>query len=78
MYELLEFITKNITGSESIEINETENDGVITYQIIAPKEVMGLLIGKEGKTVRAIRSLAKARAIIDNTKINLIIEEKTT
>lgn len=78
MLKLLEYLTREITDNKNIEVTETDTDGVKTYTVHAPKEVMGLLIGKEGKTIRAIRSLARARAIIDQEKVFVNIEEKTT
>lgn len=75
MKKLLAYITENLTGSKDVEIEETEDQGVKIYTIKAPKEVMGMLIGKEGRTARAIRSLAKAKAIIDQVNVNIRIEE---
>lgn len=76
MIELLKYITTNITGNENIQINREESEDAAFYTIHAPKEVMGLLIGKEGRTIRAIRTLAKARAIIDQEKILIRLEEQ--
>jgi predicted RNA-binding protein YlqC (UPF0109 family) len=78
MLKLLEHITQSITDNKDIEVTISETDGVKTFTVHAPKEVMGLLIGKEGKTIRAIRSLARARAIIDQEKVFVNIEENST
>lgn len=75
MKKLLEFITTEITGNKDIKIEESEEGELQIFTIRAPQEVMGLLIGKEGKTIRAIRSLARARAIIDNLKMAVKLEE---
>ena len=40
------------------------------------KEDMGLLIGKEGKTIRSIRSLVRAKAIKDGVRVKVEIVEK--
>lgn len=77
MKDLLEHITQNITGNKDVEVVESEVDGVHQYIVRAPKDVMGLLIGKEGRTIRAIRSLARARAIVKKTNINVNLEEVT-
>lgn len=76
MKDLLEYITKNITGEKKITVDESEAESVYQYVIKAPKDVMGLLIGKEGRTIRAIRSLARARAIVDQVNINVNLEER--
>ncbi|MBI2590644.1 MAG: KH domain-containing protein [Candidatus Blackburnbacteria bacterium] len=76
MIDLLTYITTHITGNNDIEVRENLVDGIHEYTISAPKDVMGLLIGKEGRTIRAIRSLARARAIIEQTGISVKLEEK--
>lgn len=75
MQKLLEYITQSITGNKDIKVEESKSGDLNIYTIRAPKEVMGTLIGKEGRTIRAIRSLARARAIIDQIAINIVLEE---
>jgi predicted RNA-binding protein YlqC (UPF0109 family) len=36
---------------------------------------MGLVIGKQGRTIRSIRDLAKAKAIKDNVRIRIELHE---
>lgn len=76
MDKLLRYLTEEITGNKDIEISQEDTEGVTNYTIKAPQSVMGMLIGKSGKTIRAIRSVCKARAIIDQTNINIRLEEK--
>ncbi|MBI2590680.1 MAG: KH domain-containing protein [Candidatus Blackburnbacteria bacterium] len=76
MIELLEYITQAITGEKGIKVEKDTSGDFITYTIKAPKAVMGLLIGKEGRTIRAIRTLARARAIVDQEKISIQLEEE--
>lgn len=76
MIDLLTYITTNISGNKDIEVVKNEIGGVHEYTVHAPKEVMGLLIGKEGRTIRAIRSLARARAIVEQVNITVKLEEK--
>lgn len=77
MLKLLEYLVKKITGNNEVKITENEQEGTSVYTVSAPKEVMGLLIGKEGKTIRAIRSLARARAIIEQQKVFIAVQEKS-
>lgn len=75
MKNLLEYLAKNLTNNDQIEVLfETEGETQI-FTIKAPQEVMGLLIGKEGRTIRSIRSLARARAIIDKINVTVKLEE---
>ncbi|OGZ36765.1 MAG: hypothetical protein A3D38_00390 [Candidatus Portnoybacteria bacterium RIFCSPHIGHO2_02_FULL_40_23] len=76
MKQLLEYISRSLTENEDIQIQVQEQDGAKAYTIVAPKDVMGILIGKEGKTIRAIRALARARAIVDQEKVFINLLEK--
>lgn len=75
MIELLEYITQTLTGNKDIKVEKDTSGDLVIYTIKAPKEVMGLLIGKGGRTINAIRTLARARAITDSEKIALRLEE---
>lgn len=75
MEQLLEFVTREITGNKEIKVEEQDSGDLKIYTIRAPKEVMGLLIGKQGRTVRAIRALARARAIVDQQSVAVRLEE---
>lgn len=74
MLNLLKHLTQSLTGQE-IPVEEQESEGILVYTIKPPQEVMGILIGKGGKTIRAIRSVARARAIVDQTRVNIALEE---
>lgn len=78
MLDLLKYLLKEITGSGDIVVNEEDSNGVQVYCIKAPQEVMGLIIGKGGRTIRAIRSLCRARAIKDQVNIAIQVEESTS
>lgn len=76
MKEFLEYIIKEIvTKPESIVIDESQEGGMYIYKIHAAEEDMGLLIGKEGRTIKSIRNMAKAKAIKDDVRISVVLEE---
>lgn len=78
MKEFLEYIIKEIvTKPESIVIDEVKEEGISIYKIHAAEEDMGLLIGKEGRTIKSIRNMAKAKAIKDDVRISVVLEENT-
>ena len=54
--ETLEFILKSITqDSDSVKIeSRTEND-VVILEVHVPTEIIGQIIGKEGKIIKSIR-----------------------
>jgi len=77
MKDLVEYIIKNVLGSEKFEVNEKSNDSELTYTVKVPSLDMGLLIGKGGKTIKAIRKILKVRATLENVKVNLDLEDKS-
>ncbi|MBI4157839.1 KH domain-containing protein [Candidatus Woesebacteria bacterium] len=75
MEDLLTFLAKGITGEKEIKVVQEENNGFINYNIIAPKEAIGLLVGKGGKTIRAIRNVLKVRAILEKKAVGVMVSE---
>lgn len=76
MRELLEIILKNITTNpEDIRIEESEEEGRQVYTIFVHPEDMGRVIGKNGKVIRAIRSLAHVVAIRQGLRFRINVAE---
>jgi len=76
MREFIEYLIKQITSKpKEIEIIESNEEGVLLYKIHVSKEDMGTVIGKEGHTIKALRDLVRAKAIKDNVRVRLIVEE---
>jgi uncharacterized protein len=72
MKEFIEYLVKNIVKEpEEFSVTEENNNGMALYTIKVDESDMGLVIGKEGKTIRSIRSLAKAKAIKDGVRIRI-------
>ncbi len=61
MKELLEYLAREIVDDpDAVEVTETPDDrGVILVLRVAPDD-MGKVIGRGGRTARAIRALVKA------------------
>ena len=78
MQELLEYIVKSmVQDPESVSITEQEGEGgFMTYLIhVAPDEV-GLIIGKSGRNIQAIRTLARMRSIQTNERVRIEIADE--
>ena len=74
MKDLLTFIVKGITGKDNFEITE-ETEGERSHFLIKVHEdSVGIIIGKEGKTIKAIRSLLKVRAILEKKGVSVSVE----
>jgi hypothetical protein len=78
MKELLEYILKEITKDNSIIVTEDVDDNFSKLTIFAPKELMGIIIGKEGRIIKAIRNLLKVKATLEKKGVNVSVEEKTS
>lgn len=76
MKELLEFIVKNlVTKPEAVSVEEQSEEGNVNLLLTVDPTDMGLIIGKSGQTIRAIRKLLTVRAIAENVRINLQLAE---
>ncbi|HEY6122343.1 MAG TPA: KH domain-containing protein [Pyrinomonadaceae bacterium] len=60
MQETIEMIVKALVDDDSaVDVREVERNGTTLIEIrVAPPD-MGKIIGKQGRTVRALRSLAR-------------------
>lgn len=77
MKEFLTYILNQIaTKPEEVKITETDESGMVTFLIEVADEDMGLVIGKEGRTIRSIRSLARAKAIKEGLRIRVELLDK--
>ncbi|OGC79037.1 hypothetical protein A3K01_01865 [candidate division WWE3 bacterium RIFOXYD1_FULL_43_17] len=76
MKDFIIYIVRQIVSKpEAIEVEEINEEGVFVYTISAAKEDMGTLIGKEGRNIKSIRNMAKAKAIKDDIRISVNIKE---
>ncbi len=76
MQDLLEFLVKGITGSNDFTIEENQEGDRSDFSIHISPSVFGIVIGKGGKTIRAIRNLVKVRATLEKKGINVSVVEK--
>ena len=78
MKDLLQYLAKSLVSKpDSVEIKETTNDDTSVFEVKVAKEDLGRIIGKQGHTVKSIRTLLNAAAAISNRKVVLeIVEEK--
>jgi hypothetical protein len=56
--DTLDYIVKAIVSdSKDVVITNSEENGLITFEISAPSEIIGKIIGKEGKIIKSIRTI---------------------
>lgn len=76
MKELLEYILKSIVEHpEDISLEESQLEDLTTFLIKANQEDIKIIIGREGRTIKAIRELVRLKALESQKKINIRIEE---
>ncbi len=77
MKELIEFIAKSLVDhpEQVIISEEVEEDGTLLIKLAATPEDMGRIIGKQGRTAKAMRTLLNAKATRENKRASLQIVE---
>jgi hypothetical protein len=77
MKDLIEFIARSLVDNpEAVSAVEEESaDGTVLVKLAAAPEDMGRIIGKQGRTAKAMRTLLNAKATRENRRANLQILE---
>ena len=77
MKGLLEFLIENITGSKGFSVDEeSEQDGRVNLEVTADPEIVGLIIGKEGKTIKNLRKILSIRATKEKLGVNITVSPR--
>ncbi len=79
MTDLLEYIVKNLVSKpEEVKISEETDKSHVAFQLTIDPEDMGIVIGKSGQTIRAIRRLLVTRALAEdpNLQVQVNLVEK--
>jgi predicted RNA-binding protein YlqC (UPF0109 family) len=74
--EFLEFLVKSIVDhSDDVKVDRKVDEmGVLLSLRVNPQD-MGQVVGRQGATAKAIRSLLRIVGIKNNARVNLKIEE---
>lgn len=74
--EFVEFVTKNLVNNPAdVKVERTVDErGVLLTVHINPQD-MGYLIGRQGQTAHAIRTLARVVGAKNNARVNVKIYE---
>lgn len=76
MKDLVSFIASALVDEpEAVQVNEETKDDTVVFELRVAKDDLGKVIGKQGRTARAIRSVLSAAAGMDNRKARLEILE---
>ncbi len=76
MKELIDYIARTLVDHpDDVVVTESEDDDTITIELRVAKEDLGKVIGKQGRTARAMRALLSAAAGKVNKRSRLDIIE---
>lgn len=78
MSDLLDYIVKSLVSKpDEVKIKEDSDGETVSFSLTVDPSDMGLVIGKSGQTIRAIRRLLVTRATAENRtlRVNLNLEE---
>lgn len=76
MKDLLEYIVTSLVSNKDAVVIDGRTEGTdITFILTIDPKDMGLIIGKNGQTIRSLRKLLTVRAIAENVRVNLQLNE---
>jgi uncharacterized protein len=76
MRDTIEMVVKALVDDpESVEVREIERNGTTRIEVRVAQGDMGKIIGKQGRTVRALRSLVYAAGIKQHRRFVLDVVE---
>lgn len=78
MKEFIEFLVKSLVKNpDAVSVEEARESSNFKYTITVDPLDMGVVIGKEGRTINSIRSLAKARAVKEGIWVDVELVDLT-
>ena len=76
MEEFLRYVIGNlIENPDEIMLSHSETARKVTYRLRLPQREMGKVIGKQGRTIAAIRNVLSAGAARHGQKVLLQVED---
>ena len=76
MRETIELVVKALVDeADAVDVRELDREGATRIEVRVAKSDMGKVIGKQGRTVRALRSLVYAAGIKQHRRFVLDVVE---
>ena len=70
MKELLEYLAKSLVDDpDDVQVVVSETDTTVVLELSVAKDDIGKVIGKQGRIVRALRTIIKASAARDGKRV---------
>ena len=75
MKALIEFIARSLVDApDQVQVTEVEGEQTSVLELSVAREDLGKVIGKQGRIAKSIRSVMKAAATRQGTKIAVEID----
>jgi predicted RNA-binding protein YlqC (UPF0109 family) len=76
MKDLVEYIARRLVDNpDKVDVSEVEEDQALIVKLRVAKEDIGKVIGKQGKTAKAIRTILNTASAKGQQKVLLEIAE---
>lgn len=76
MRELVEYVARHlVTEPDAVRVSEAEDGGEVRLELRVARADLGRVIGKEGRTAKAIRAILNAAAARQSSRVVLEIVE---
>jgi len=76
MRETIEMVVKALVDdTDAVDVREIDRDGTTRIEVRVAQTDMGKIIGKQGRTVRALRSLVYAAGVKQQRRFVLDVVE---
>ena len=73
---LLRVLARSLVNEpERVEVSGTESDSRVELQLRVAPDDMGRIIGRQGRTIRAIRSVVKAASVKLGKRVNVEVPD---
>ena len=73
---LLRVLARSLVDEpERVEVSGTESDSRVELQLRVAPDDMGRIIGRQGRTIRAIRSVVKAASVKLGKRVNVEVPD---
>jgi uncharacterized protein len=72
MRELVEYLVESLAENpEAVQVEEVAAGRMTVYEVSVAEDDVGKIIGRQGKVIRAIRTVVKAAATRQGTRVDV-------
>ena len=76
MRELLEYLARSLVDEpDEVEVSGTETDSRVDLELRVAPDDMGRVIGRQGRTIRAIRTVVKAASVKQGKRVSVEVPD---